>query len=222
MPAPNALLDDELEGWVRGSRRFREFADRYRSKIGAKLKNARSEEALWDVRAELETAALLLSEARFTLEYEKYAAGKLRGPDFTVTFKTHTPFNVEVRRVRVVEFDDGGDEARVDKLVGVLCEKVRQMPPSIANLLWLASEADMSAADLAGATARLRQLAESKDEAFFTRRGFASAASFLKQYRQLSGIVLRQSGETKVWLNPLARHKAPPDVVRAIERLGVG
>jgi hypothetical protein len=61
---------------VRGSRRFKAFAITYRSKIRAKLKNAREEGGMKDLRAELETAALLLREARFTLEYEKYAASK--------------------------------------------------------------------------------------------------------------------------------------------------
>ena len=56
------------------------------------------EGGLKDLRAELETAVLLLRDERFTLEYEKYVATKQRGQDFTVTFKTHTPFNVEVRR----------------------------------------------------------------------------------------------------------------------------
>src|SRR6185369_2610002 len=97
----------------------------------------RDENGMNDLRAELETAALLLREERFTLEYEKYAALKQRGPDFTVTFKTHTPFNVEVRRIRSLELDDENAEARIGKLMSVLCEKVRQMPPSIVNLLWL-------------------------------------------------------------------------------------
>jgi hypothetical protein len=173
-----------------------------------------------DVRAELETAVLLLRDDRFTLEYEKYAASKQRGPDFTVTFKTHTPFNVEVRRIRSVEWDDGDTEARLVKLIAVLCDKVRQMPPSIVNLLWLTAEREISEDDLTRAVLTLRQLAESKAEDVFTRRGFASAADFLKHYRQLSGIVLRQSDKTVIWLNSLARHKAPPDIMTAIQRLG--
>ncbi|HVO40996.1 MAG TPA: hypothetical protein VMT34_00140, partial [Aggregatilineales bacterium] len=204
-------LYPEFEGWVRGSRRFRAFAINYRGKIRAKLKNVRDEGGLNDLRAELEIAALLLHEERFTLEYEKYAASKQRGPDFTVTFKTHTPFNVEIRRIRSVEMDDGDDEARIGKLMMVLCGKVGQMPPGIVNLLWLIAEREISEADLTRAVMTLRQLAEHKTEDFFSRRGFESAADFLRQYRQLSGIVLRQSGANVVWLNSLARHKAPPE-----------
>lgn len=212
-------LYPEFEGWVRGSRRFKAFAINYRSKIRAKLKNVRDEDGMKALRAELETAALLLREERFTLEYEKYAASKQRGPDFTVTFKTHTPFNVEVRRIRSVELDDGDTEAPIDKLMAVLCDKVGQMPPSIVNLLWLIAEREISETDLTRAVMTLRQLAERKAEDFFTRRGFERAADFLKQYRQLSGIVVRQSGANVLWLNSLARHKTPPEIVTAIQRL---
>ncbi len=212
-------LYPEFEGWVRGSRRFKAFAMSYRLKIRTKLRNVRNESGMKDLRAELETAALLLREERFTLEYEVYAASKQRGPDFTVTFKTHTPFNVEVRRIRSVELDDGATEAHIGKLMAVLCDKVGQMPPSIVNLLWLTAEREISEADLTHVVITLRQLAERKAEDFFTRRGFESAADFLKQYQQLSGIVLRQLGANVLWLNSLARHKAPPEIVTAIQRL---
>ncbi len=103
--------------------------------------------------------------------------------------------------------------------MAVVCDKVKQMPPSIVNLLWLTTEDALSEADLIGAAVTLRELAEGKVEDFFTRRGFASAADFLKQYRQLSGIVLHQAGGNAVWINALARHKTPPAVVTAIQRL---
>lgn len=230
MTAPDELLNaifdgvkpafyPEFEGWVRESRRFRAFAERYRSKIRTKLKSVRDEAGMKDLRAELETAALLLREERFTIEYEQYAASKQRGPDYTVTFKTHTPFNVEVRRVRSIEVNDSDAETRTGKLMAVLCDKVGQMPPGIVNLLWLTADGALSEADLTRANVTLRQLAEGKVEAFFTRRGFEHAADFLRQYRQLSGVVLRQSGFNVVWLNPLARHKTPPEIVLAIQRL---
>jgi hypothetical protein len=209
----------EFEAWVRGSRRFRTFATSYRGKIRAKLKNARDEDRMKDLRAELLTAALLLRDERFTLEYEKYAASRQRGPDFTVTFKTHTLFNVEVRRIRRIELDDEDAEARIGKLIAVLCDKLGQMPLGIHNLLWLVAENEISEEELTHAVTALRKLAERKDEAFFTRRGFDSAAGFLKQYHRLSGIVLHKSGEHLLWLNPLARHKVPPEIVTAVQRL---
>jgi hypothetical protein len=212
-------LYTEFEGWVRESRRFRAFATSYRGKIRAKMKSARDEGGMLDLRAELQAAVLLLREERFTLEYEKYAASKQRGPDFTVTFKTHTSFNVEVRRIRSAELPGRDAEARSGKLMAVLCDKVGQMPPSSVNLLWLVAEGKIAEADLTGATTTLRQQAERKAEDFFVRRGFASAAGFLKQYGRLSGIVVRQSGENMLWLNALARHKTPPEIVTAIQRL---
>ena len=63
---PDSPLYAEFEGWARESRRFRAFAATYRAKIRAKLKNARHEGGLDDLRVELETAVLLLREERFT------------------------------------------------------------------------------------------------------------------------------------------------------------
>ena len=209
----------EFEGWLRASRRFQTFAGDYRSKIRAKLRRAAGAEGHDDVRAELETAFLLLHEKQFTLEYEKYAAAKQRGPDFTVTFKTHTPFNVEVRRLRALELDEATGDDRLGKLITVLADKVRQMPPSIPNLLWLVAGVGIAGAELEAAALSLRLAAERKDEAFFTRRGFVSAAAFLKQFPRLSGIVSRTPPGFVLWLNPIARHPAPPSIARAIERL---
>jgi hypothetical protein len=212
-------LRREFEGWVRNSRRFRAFATTYRGKIRSKLKKAGDDAMMKDLRAELETAALLLREERFTLEHETYAASRQRGPDFTVTYRTHTPFNVEVRRLRSVEVEEQDSEARTGKLMAVLCDKVGQMPPSIVNLLWPIAEREVSEDDVSHAAVTLRGLAERKIEDYFTRRDFESAADFLRQYQRLSGIVLRQPGGNVVWLNPLARHKAPPEIVAAIRRL---
>lgn len=209
-------LYGEFAAWLRASRRFQAFATEYRTKIRAKLKNARDAEGLKDARAELEAAALLLREKSFALEYEKYATSGGRGPDFTVTFKTHTPVNIEVRRVRAA------DPARqAARLVAVLCDKVGQMPPGTLNLLWLTAERDLSEAQLAAVGLTLRQLAEGKADPFFAARGFEGAADFLKQYQRLAGVVLRQR-EAEVWLNPLARHKVPPEIVRALHRAATG
>ncbi len=208
----------EFEGWVRDSRRYRQFATTHSTKIRAKLKNVRDEHSIKDLRAELQTAALLLREDRFTLEYERYTALKQRGPDFTVTFRTHTPFNVEVRRIRSTEFDVDS-EARISKLMAVLCDKAGQMPPSIINILWLTAEHELLETDVSQATSTLRQLAERKNEEFFTRRGFKNAVDFMRQYQHLSGIVLCQPSGNIIWLNSLARHKVPSDIVNTIRRL---
>ncbi|MBK8137535.1 MAG: hypothetical protein IPK52_17245 [Chloroflexi bacterium] len=212
-------LYDEFAAWLRASRRFALFAAHYRDKIRTKLRNVRDEGGRIDLRTELHTAAVLLRDDQFTLEYESYAASKQRGPDFTVTFRTHTPFNIEVRRIRSLELAAADADARIAKVMSVLSDKVGQMPPGIVNLLWLSAGAELPDADLNRAMAILRHLAESKTAEYFTRRGFESPAHFLRQYRQLSGIVLPHPGTNYVWLNPLARHKTPPDIVRAIQRL---
>jgi hypothetical protein len=93
------------------------------------------------------------------------------------------------------------------------------MQPGVVNLLWLSSENGISEADLTAALTTLRLLAERKAEDFFTRRGFTSAADFLKQFQQLSGVVLHQQGAELLWLNSLARHKPPPEMVNALRRL---
>ncbi|NJR12660.1 hypothetical protein HC776_01925 [bacterium] len=170
------------------------------------------------MRAELYTAAMLLREERFTLDYERYGAMKQRGPDFTITFKTHTPFNVEVRRIRSVDWDDSA-EHRMSKLVLILCEKVRQIPPGIVNVLWLTSERAMSEAELLIVNVSLRQAAELKRGTFFTRQGFESAADFLKAYRQLSGIGLAARSTRTLWLNNTARHPVSPDIAKALQRI---
>lgn len=216
-------LAAEFAQWVQDSRRFRAFAHENRAKIRAKLRSVRDEGGLLDLRAELLAAAVLLREERFQVAYETYAAGRQRGPDFTVTFKTHTPFNVEVRRLRSSEGAGSAEAALAGpqgKLMAVICDKIGQMPPSMVNLLWLAVDGELGEDDVTVAMASLRRRADAKDEAFFTHHGFADAASFLQQQRRLSGIVIRQVNAAAVWLNPPARHPAPRELVNALRRLG--
>lgn len=212
-------FSDEFEEWVRGSRRFKAFADEYRTKIRAKVKTATGESAIKDLRAELEAAILLLREERFTVKYETYAASKQRGPDFTVTYKTHTPFNVEVRRIRSVEREQNDDSANVTKLMAVLCEKVGQMPPGIVNVLWLTGEGSVSQEELQTGVVTLQKMAELPAHDFFMRRGFRSAGDFSKQVQRLSGIVLRSALSNPVWQNKNARHPLPRAIMTSLERL---
>ncbi len=217
--ARESALYTDFAAWVKGSRRFKAFSIQYGVKIRSKLKSLRDEGGLHDLRAELNAASLLLTEARFTLEYERYTASRQRGPDFTVTFRTHTPFNVEVRRIRSTELDDRDAEARTGKLMAVLCDKVGQMPPSIINVLWLTAERGISEDDLTHAAVTLRQMAERKTDEYFQRRGFKHSADFLRQYSHLSAILLHQAGQNTLWLNPLARHKTPPEIANVLRRL---
>ena len=106
------------------------------------------------------------------------------------------------------------------KMMSVLCNKVGQMPPSIVNLLWLVADRPVTGDELTEAVTTLRQLAERKEETFFVRGGFESAADFLRRYPRLSGIVVSQLTPLVVWLNPAARHKTPSKIAAAVQRLG--
>ena len=70
------------------------------------------------------------------------------------------------------------------------------------------SPGEIPDADLTAAATLLREIANQ-----------AGGSDFLKQYARLSGIVLRAPDALTLWLNPLARHKPPPDLVSALRRL---
>src|SRR5215210_362300 len=96
--------------WVNSSPRFRQFAETYRDKIRRKVRGITEAEGYADLQAELATAYFLVLERRFMVEYEKYGVGKQRGPDFSITYKTHTRFDVEVTRVRGLRGLRGGED----------------------------------------------------------------------------------------------------------------
>jgi hypothetical protein len=203
-----------FERWVKSSKTFRAFAETYRSKIRKKRRGVKTEEELKDLYFELETAYLLLQERRFVVEYEKYAAERQRSPDFSVVFRTRINFNVEVTRIRAVEAS-----LISAKIMDTVCEKLGQLPPSVINVLMLASENAITEDDLIGAMARLRELAERKDEAFFLRRGFQNINDFHRQFRRLSAVIFRSTPNHMTWVNPLAKHPMPKETLTALEKL---
>ena len=77
---------------ARGSSRFRAFAETYRDKIHKKLRNATDPDAVRDVRAELQTARLLLADRRFEVALRGLRLGQGRaGPH------GHVPGHADVR-----------------------------------------------------------------------------------------------------------------------------
>jgi hypothetical protein len=200
--------------WVQESPRFRAFAETNRDKIRKKVSGIAEAEGFRDLQAELAAAYFLALERRFTVEYEKYGVGKQRGPDFSVTYKMHIRFDVEVARLR------GGPVPETGKLVNTLCAKLPQLLPSLMNLLVLtADDAPYSAEDLAGVERLLHERAEHKDDEFFSRRGFLGARDFLKHYSRLSAIRLTTPEAASVlWLYPQARHPLPPDLATLLRR----
>ncbi|MEO6457517.1 MAG: hypothetical protein ABIO92_04490 [Chloroflexia bacterium] len=203
--------------WVQASSRFREFAETYRDKIRKKVRGITEAEGYRDLQAELETAYFLALERRFLIEYEKYGVGKQRGPDFSITYKTHIRFDVEVTRLR------GGRTGAVPepgKLANTLCIKLVQLSPSMINILVLAADdAPYSGDDLTNGLRLLQERVEHKDDEFFTRRDFLGARDFLKHYGRLSAIRLVTPDAPPVLrLQTRARHSLPPDLATLLRR----
>jgi hypothetical protein len=191
--SPAGGMAAEVGGWLEGSSRFRTFAETHKDKIRKKLRTAVEGESRRDVRAELRVAHALLADRRFELAFEAYGVGK-PGPDFTVAFRGARSFNLEVTRPRRSPDSMG--------LVGPLTAKLKQLPPSIANVVLVAVEGENAAAlDVDAATRLLRARADASDD----RRGF------YERYPRLSGVVVFCEGATgdaraSVWLNQAARH----------------
>jgi hypothetical protein len=205
-------MANELAGWLAGSARFRAFADAHRDKIRKKLRGAADAEARRDVRAELRAAHLLLSDRRIELAFEAYGSGKA-GPDFTVTFRGERSFNLEVTRLRRAPDAAGSG--------GQLLAKLRQLPPSVPNVVVVAIEGDSAEAlDVAGATSALRARADAKDEAFFINRGFEGTRGFYERYLRLGAVLVWCEGaagdaRVAVWANRSARIPLPERAARA-------
>lgn len=202
----------EITGWLASSARFRAFADAHRDKIRKKLRTAADPDARRDVRAELRAAHLLLGDRRIELAFEAHGSGR-GGPDFSVRFRGHPAFDLEVTRLR-------GDPAAATH-GGPLVAKLRQLQPSVANVLLIAMDGDRpDALDLVGAVRGLRARADAKDEAFFQRRGFEGTRDFYHRFLRLgAGVAWCEGGPAGArvlpWENGSARIPVPPAALRA-------
>ena len=205
-------LADEVAGWLAGSNRFRAFAQANRDKIRKKLRGAADMESRRDVRAELRVAHLLMADRRIELAFEAYGSTK-RGPDFTVTYRGESRFNLEVTRPRRAP-DAAG-------FGGPLLAKIRQLPPSVPNAVLLAVEnGEAAALDVAAAARSLRDRADARDETYFATRGFKGAREFYERYLRLGGVVVwaeTANGDARAatWDNRSARIALPERAVRA-------
>jgi hypothetical protein len=197
--------------WVQASPRFRLFAETYRDKIRKKVRGITETEGYGDLQAELATAYFLALERRFMVEYEKYGVGKQRGSDFSVTFKTHVRFDVEVARLRKGQASPTSEPS---KLANTLCAKLEQLSASIINVLVMAADDEAYSEDnLVSGLRLLQERADGKDDEFFTRRGFLGVKDFRKYYGRLSAIRLITSDAPPVLqLLPDARHPLPRDL----------
>jgi hypothetical protein len=215
-----SLITVPLTRWVATSPRYTVFVEKYKDKIRKKIRVTREREALEDLLYELQIPYLFLGEKRFELVYEPYMSGRTRGPDFSLTFRTNFTFNIEVTHVR------GTRRARTEaidfRLVDVLCGKLRQLLPKMANLLMIEVSPDaLEQLDPAAQVAWVKDKAESRDQRFYARHRFLSPADFFKYYKRLSALVLYNSANERkpvVWLNPQAGVSLPEAVRTILQR----
>ena len=209
---PDDPLAVELAGWLAASAQFRAFTATYRDKVRKKLRGARDAGSRLDLRSELRVAHLLLADERIGLEFE--ASGSATGgPDFAVTHRGRT-VNVEVTRLR-----RPADPVGIGRAV---LAKLRQLPPSVPNMLLLSTEAtdtDPHAVDAAAKALRAR--ADARDDAFFARHGLPGGRGFYDRFLRLGAVLLwaeHASGDDRLrlWINASARIESPPRAVRAI------
>ena len=208
---PSDATTDELARWLSASPRFRTFAETHRAKIHKKLRTATNAETRRDVRAELLAARMLLADRRFDLAFEAHGAGK-GGPDFTVTFRDATTFDLEITRLRHLPEGTSG---------GPLLAKLRQLLPGLANAVVIAIDGETSEAlDVAGIARALRARADDKDEAFFTQRGFDGTRDFYDRFLRLGAVLVwceGASGDARasLWTNRSARIPVPESAAQA-------
>ncbi len=208
--------------WLVSSRRFTEFVTAYRAKIRKKLHVRQDAESLLDLRLELETAYLLLQERPFSLTYEPQPIGQVRGPDFAVTFTTHTQFMVEVTRLQA-----GQDDTLGERIAYTVCDKLGQLLPQRSNVLLVGVEAPCPAQDMLHVVMRhLQQRAERNDPTVVQKHRFRDRADFFQHYQRLSEVLVRssdlQAGAVGVacvaWMNPQAKNPLPSKVRTALYR----
>lgn len=201
--------------WAVENPRFAAFLDTYQGKIGKKLRGIADDDGSLDLLAELDVAHRLLSDRAFTLIYEPYLAERQRGPDFGVTFKTHTAFTVEVRHLRLSPADLD------QRLTAVLAEKLRQLPPSSPNVLALKNGTGQAiTSERIGATLDgLAALAQKRDDDACRRRGFADARDLSRRLERLSAVAVLQEPSALLYEHPRARHPLSADMRKALGRV---
>lgn len=206
-------LAEEVAAWLTASLRFRSFVDVHRDKIRRKLRGAADAESRASVRTELDVARLLLADRRIALGYEVYGSGR-RGPDFSVSYRDHPAFDLEVTRLLRPP-----DAAVVG---GAIVVKLRQLPPSTANVLLLSVEGSpLPAEQIATLVTTVRRRADSDDASLLRDAGVAGRRAFYDRFLRLGAVVMRSEGgagavdQATVWTNQSARIAVPAGALRA-------
>jgi len=209
------LLSPDLLSWMDSSPRFTLFVETYRDKIRKKLRGLRDDESALDLHRELETAFRLLADRRLGVAYEPYASEKRRGPDFAVTYRAHTVFNVEVARIR-----RGIEPAHAgERILRILLDKLEQMQPGMPNLLVIQTPPEAAGAnDLDRLMQELKIKVEGKDPAFYALSCYAGPPAFYRDFLRLGGILL-WAPDLQAWLNKQARPALDEKIMRLVSSL---
>jgi hypothetical protein len=207
-----ATLEPELAAWLTGSPRFRAFVEANLPKVRKKLRGAADDEALRDVRLELQVARLLLGGRRVSLAWEALGSG-MTGPDFTLALPGLRPLHLEVTRLR-------RDPAAAEPGVPWLA-KLRQLPPGAPGAILVGIEGTRAEAlDLASSVRAVRERADAKDEAFLAARGVEGSRPFYAAFLRLGAMLAwceDAPGDERVglWRNGSARIPVPEPALRA-------
>jgi hypothetical protein len=230
------LLAQPMATWLASSRRYAAFVTTFQDKIRKKLRVTQDQGNLLDLQLELETAYLLLQERPFSLVYEPQLGGKLRGPDFAVTYTTSLTFMAEVTRLRAdpkraqAEAQEQTQATAAvptnplvdERLADSICSKLGQLLPQHSNVLLVGVEAlPLTPNDLRATMLHIQQRAERDDSSFLKRYRFRDRADFFHHHQRLSEILVRwphkQTDEPLgVWVNPQAKHPLPAKVRTAL------
>lgn len=213
------LLSRELSLWMEDSARFTTFVETYRDKIRKKVRLAREPETALDLRGELEVAYCLLSDRRFDVDYEPYASAKHRGPDFSVTYRVNTVFNIEVARIRLEESSESPRKG--ERFLRLLLYKLGQMRPGMPNLLVIhAHEKWRRSLELNKFMQDIKLRVEKRDPDFYELSHYASPAAFYKDFLHLSAILLWAAAPgTQLWANKQARPALASEVLNLVGSL---
>lgn len=218
----HSQLSVQLRDWLRSSPRYAKFVATFKDKIRKKIRVSKGTASQPDLLYELHIPYWLLQDPRFEVQYEPYASGKTRGPDFSVTFRANLTFNIEVTHLRRLTASQVSDALIDFHLVDTICSKLRQTLPGTANLLLIASSpAILEAMDLPNHLAWIKEKADHSDPQFYTRHKFSSTSDFFKHYERLSVVMLFASGKAgnTLWLNPQARIKLSSPLLTALKSL---
>lgn len=212
-------LATPVEYWLTSSKSFASFAQTYQQKIRKKVRTAQGAEEIHNLYCELRTAYLLLQERKFAVEYEPYTKQFGRSPDFGVTYRTNTPFHVEVTRLRAASLGSQLGERAVDyegrRLVDTVCEKLGQLLSNTPNVLWVWMQSPvMQEIAVDQLLLGLKRRVEQRDVEMLARYGFRNPADFIRHYQRLSVLLIQdaraQAGAAPVvWHNNDARYPLP-------------